>query len=97
MLTWYVSVLSILLWSVVVGTIVYGVVHASWIVIRNGNEGTDTARKIAASGIINGLTVTMAITLLATTQLGSWNSIGLFVAAAGLRSFVKLVETHILR
>ncbi len=92
----FVRFLSILLWSVVVGTIVYGAAHACWILICSGNKGLDAARRTVAAAIVNALTVTTAIALLASTQLRSWSAIGIFVAAAALRTFVKFFETHIL-
>ncbi len=95
MLTEYVHILSLLLWIGVIVTVTSGVVAALWRLVKTGEAGTAYARRRVASGIVSGLGLTTAIALLSTTQLRTWNAIGLFAAAAALRTFVKYAERHI--
>lgn len=93
----YIRLLSFALWCAVIGVIVTGVLRAVVELFRKGSAGIPLARKRVASGIISGLGLSVAIALLATTQLRTWNSIAMFAATAALRTVVKTAEQYTLR
>ncbi len=97
MLSAYVRGLSLLLWMGVMAIIARGVLHGIYILFRHGTGGTGAARKTVGAAIVSGLGLTTAMALLATTELRSWSSIGLFAGVAALRTFVKFSETQLIK
>ena len=95
MLATYVHIVSLLLWIAVTAIVTSGVVHAAWAIVWKGAAATELARRRVASAVVSGLGLTTAIALLSTTQLRTWNAIGLFASAAALRTFVKCAERDI--